>query len=612
MMIYNKITLTFPEKDEILFLHKYFSDSIIQIRLGVLFAAILYGAFGYLDSMIVPEHAKIFHIIRYYIVIPVALVVLLLSFINYFQKVWQLLVSIVVITGGVGISIMTMLAPENYSYFAGLILVILSGYFLVKLSFISATIGGWIMLLIFNLSALFYPQSSNVPIISYNFFFVCANLIGMVAGYNIEYYARRNFFLNSELDNEKLLIEVNNNNLEKTIKERTKELQISKEKAEESDRLKSAFLANMSHEIRTPMNGILGFSELLKTPELSGKDQQKYIRIIEKSGTRMLNILSEIVDISKIESGTMETRVKEAHVDNNMESVYELLKPEAETKSLNLSFNNSSQVIEPIIKTDGEKLEAILINLVKIAIKYTEKGSIEFGYNPMEINGNNFLQFYVRDTGLGIHKDRQEAIFERFIQADIIDIEARQGAGLGLSIVKSYVEMLGGKVWVVSEKGIGSTFYFTLPYNTESAENQVSQSVLPLSKEDSQINSKISELKILIVEDDETSGTYLSTILSNISNKLLYASSGIEAVKICQSNPDINLVLMDIQMPGMNGYEATQQIRKFNMEVIIIAQTAFAMAGDKEKAIKSGCNNYISKPINKAELLSLIQKYFEK
>ena len=161
-MIYNKITLAFPEKDEILFLHKYFSDSIIQIRLGVLFAAILYGAFGYLDSFLVPEQAKLFHIIRYYIVIPVALVVLLLSFNSYFQKVWQLLVSIVVITGGVGISIMTILEPENYTYFAGLILVILAGYFLVKLSFISATIGGWIMLLVFNILALFYPQSSNV------------------------------------------------------------------------------------------------------------------------------------------------------------------------------------------------------------------------------------------------------------------------------------------------------------------------------------------------------------------------------------------------------------------------------------------------------------------
>ncbi len=390
------------------------------------------------------------------------------------------------------------------------------------------------------------------------------------------------------------------------------ELIKAKEKAEESDRLKSAFLANMSHEIRTPMNGILGFSNLLNEPGLESEEQQAYIKIIQKSGARMLNILSEIVAISKIESGAVDLQIKQVNINKKMESVYELLKPDATAKSINFSLKNNLRLREPILNTDESKLDSILTNLVKNAIKYTDEGYVEFGYNPKEINGKTFLEFYVKDTGLGIRKDRKDAIFERFIQADIEDVGARQGAGLGLTIVKSYVELLGGKVWVESEMGIGSTFYFTLPYNTNPKEKSVDKNDLPSEKDSTQINPELSELKILIADDDETSLIYLSTIIKDITNNVLVASSGIETVKICQSNSDINLVLMDIQMPEMNGYEATKQIREFNNDVIIIAQTAFAMAGDREKSIAAGCNDYISKPIKKDKLLSLIQKHFNK
>lgn len=250
-------------------------------------------------------------------------------------------------------------------------------------------------------------------------------------------------------------------------------LQIAKEKAEESDRLKSAFLANMSHEIRTPMNGILGFAELLKEPKLNDKEQLEYIGIIEKSGNRLLNIINDIIDISKIEAGQVEVNIVESNINDQIEYIDMFFRPEFERKGLKHSFKNGLSANESIIKTDREKIYAILSNLVKNAIKYTNTGSIEFGYDIVRTQPGAaaqdqlFLQFYIKDTGIGIPKDRQKAVFERFIQADISDKMALQGAGLGLSISKAYVEMLGGKMWVESEPGSGTIFYFTIPYNSE-------------------------------------------------------------------------------------------------------------------------------------------------
>ncbi len=386
------------------------------------------------------------------------------------------------------------------------------------------------------------------------------------------------------------------------------DLTVSKEKAEESDKLKTAFLSNMAHEIRTPMNGILGFSELLQEPGLSDDRQQEYLKIIEKSGKRMLNIIDEIVEISKIEAGVMPIEIKDTVINEKIEFIYELLKPEAEARGLKLSVGNTLPQKAATIKSDGQKIYSILSNLVKNAIKYTDKGSVEFGYDVVETGHGLSLQFYVKDTGIGIPKDRQEAIFERFIQADIIDIQARQGAGLGLSIAKAYVELLGGKIRVESEEGIGSTFYFTLPYIFETERKNVDK-----TDWSSDIANNISEkLKILIAEDDKTSELLLGISVEKFSQEILKARTGIEAVEICRNNPDIDLILMDIQMPVLDGYKATHQIRQFNKNVVIIAQTSFGLSGDREKSIAAGCDDYIAKPVRRADLLALIQKYFMK
>lgn len=383
----------------------------------------------------------------------------------------------------------------------------------------------------------------------------------------------------------------------------------AKDQAEESDRLKSAFLANMSHEIRTPMNGILGFAELLKDPEISGQDQQEYIRIIERSGIRMLNIINDIVDISKIEAGLMTVSISETNINKQMEYIYTFFKPEIKEKKLQLSYTSPLPEQEVIIKTDHEKVYAVLINLVKNAIKYTPEGSIEFGYTlkPSNKLGNTAeLEFYVKDTGIGIPKEKQKAVFERFIQIETSEKRAFEGSGLGLSISKAYVEILGGKIWLESEEGKGTTFYFTIPYTLEPKKNSIPEKKPAAIKE----NNQIKNLKILVVEDDLISKLLLTKAVSKYSDTIYKASTGVEAVDTSLNNPDIDLIMMDINMPLMNGLEATKIIRQSNKEVIIIAQTAYGMSNDREKAIAAGCNDYISKPIDIDKLKELITKYF--
>lgn len=388
----------------------------------------------------------------------------------------------------------------------------------------------------------------------------------------------------------------------------------AKEKAEESDRLKSAFLANMSHEIRTPMNGILGFAELLKEPDLSGEQQSEYLSIIEKSGARMLNTINDIVDFSKIEAGLVEVNVLETNINFQINDIYRFFKPEAEARGLKISFNKSLPDDEVNIATDAEKLHAILTNLVKNAIKYTPKGFIEFGYKKTDSEPCQ-LEFFVKDTGIGIPQDRLEAIFERFVQADIYDKRALEGSGLGLSISKAYVEMLGGKIWVesreedISNNGNGfSAFYFTIPFVRFQEQGVNTENEVIETESQPEPYFEGSGLKILIVEDEEISDSVLTIALKDFSNEILHAATGIEAVETCRLHPDIDLILMDIKMPGIDGLETTRQIREFNKKVVIIAQTAYALRGDKTKTLEAGCNDYISKPIIKSELLRLLQK----
>ena len=405
-------------------------------------------------------------------------------------------------------------------------------------------------------------------------------------------------------------IAVNENVTDRKIAE--EELINAKLRAEESDRLKLAFLANMSHEIRTPMNGILGFTELLKAPDLTGAEQQEYIKIIEKSGKRMLNIINDIISISRVESGQIDVSISETDINEQLNYINCFFTPEANQKGIKLFIKKQLPAKYNFIKTDKEKLYAILTNLVKNAIKFTDEGIIEFG---CEKKGKN-VQFYIKDSGIGISDSKKNIVFERFRQANESISRTHEGSGLGLPISKAYIEILGGKIWVDSELGRGSTFYFTLPFQSEAEHDDEHEYEEKIEDESVDLKiaqeNKIKDLKVLIVEDDSISKLLITIAVKPFSKEILKVSSGIEAVEICRSNPDIDLVLMDINMPVMGGYEATNIIREFNKDLIIIAQTANGMQSDRDDAIAAGCTDYISKPINIKDFSALIQKYFNK
>jgi signal transduction histidine kinase len=381
-----------------------------------------------------------------------------------------------------------------------------------------------------------------------------------------------------------------------------KDLFKAKENAEESDRLKSAFLANMSHEIRTPMNGILGFSELLSEQGLTPEEQKTYADIIKKSAVRLLNIINDLVDIAKIESGQMEVTYGTTNLNEKIVDVYSLFKPEADKNGLKMTYLCGLPSEEAIIRTDGNKIVAILSNLLNNAIKFTPEGFVEFGYRKM----GEFVEFFVKDSGEGIRLDQHEVIFQRFIQGNNRIAKNHEGTGLGLSISKAFVELLGGKIWLKSDLGKGATFFFTIPFSAESSEKRTKNAA------DTLISAKNRpyKLKILIAEDDENSEILAEELVKDFSSKVLHAKTGAEAVELYRSNPDIDLILMDIKLPETDGYLATYQIRQISKDVVIIAETAFAMRGDREKAIAAGCTDYITKPISKNLFMELIDSYF--
>ncbi len=373
------------------------------------------------------------------------------------------------------------------------------------------------------------------------------------------------------------------------------ELIIAKEKAEESDHLKSAFLASMSHEIRTPLNAIVGFSNLIAENNSDPKFKS-YSEIVSKQNDLLLQMMNDIIEFAKVESQTITVNNDTFDLNEEIENIYLVhsVKCNGEVKLIR------ETPVEPlIINSDKYKINQIFSNLISNAIKFTKSGSISFGYELINKN----IRFFVKDTGIGIEKDKQKHIFKRFIKLD----EFSQGVGLGLSIVENIVKIMNGRVWLNSETGKGSVFYFTFPIEGElSGDKESDQSLMaPIA---TKTGLGLSNFTLLVAEDDESNFLVIKELLGDSNLMVIHAKNGKEAVDICKDNLTIDIVLMDIKMPLMDGHEATKQIKKLNPGLPIIAQTAYALPDDKEKAARAGFDAYITKPINKKELLETIHK----
>jgi len=371
----------------------------------------------------------------------------------------------------------------------------------------------------------------------------------------------------------------------------------AEQKAIDSDRLKTAFLQNISHEIRTPMNSIVGFSNLLKDKTISETDREQYQDMIAKSSDLLLNIVNEVLDISLIETGNITLNKKRILLNNLLEELYLSYRPMINS---NISFSVNKGLSDPLslILTDVVKVRQILYNLLNNAIKFTEKGHITFGYSLV----NNELEFFVEDTGIGIEQDFHDKVFERFSKIGQDNIRLYEGVGLGLAICQGNVNLLKGKIWIESESGKGSRFFFTIPY--EPIYNEETDVIRK-----SETNKSLNNITILVAEDDEINFLYIREIFKGTGAEILHAVNGKDAVEICHNNINIDIVLIDIKMPVMNGYEAIKQIREFRPDLPIIAQTAFALSNEMLKAFIAGSNDYISKPFKKEQLLALVSKY---
>ena len=391
-----------------------------------------------------------------------------------------------------------------------------------------------------------------------------------------------------------------------TLKNIQNELIDAKEKAEESNRLKTAFLHNLSHEIRTPMNGIIGFSNMLINPNLSREKQESYSQMIKSSTNQLLRIIDDIIEISSLETHLVSPEKEIINLNDLLQDLVSLFKMEAIKKDLPIIVTNGLSDKESQIVSDSSIISKILNHLIENAIKFTNEGTIMVGY----VKDANKINIYVKDTGVGISTENQKLIFERFSQEEKTLSRKHGGLGLGLSISKENARLLGGEIYVESEKGTGSSFYLSIPYIKPDPQEEIMQAIVEQPGKLS-VKEK-SSYKVLVAEDEDSVFIFLNEVLTEITDLefiVLHARDGNEAVELCDKNTDIDFILMDIKMPNMNGYDATRIIKSKYPTIPVIVQTAYATRADKQMAFDYGCDDYISKPIDEEKLKMIINKF---
>ncbi|MGM0648172.1 MAG: ATP-binding protein [Bacteroidota bacterium] len=408
-------------------------------------------------------------------------------------------------------------------------------------------------------------------------------------------------------------LEEHRKNLEKLVRERTIELLEAKEKAEESDKLKSAFLANMSHEIRTPMNAIIGFSSLLDDPELKPEELRYYIELIRNNGQDLLHLVDDIINLAKIEAGQQETNFSEFNLLEMMKELFSNFKTMEvkDKKKSSIDFKLNYNTPTEVLKSDPVKVRQIIRNLLSNAFKFTEQGAIEISVDQKD----NCLIISIKDTGIGITKEEQEIIFDRFRKASHSVDKIYGGTGLGLSISKGLSNSINGELLLTSEKGKGSTFSLKLPLEKSMPPNNDDAIALNSSQQSKKKTKNKKELpdwtgrKILLIEDTHTNYLYIRAALSTTGISLVHKETGEEGIECFKANSDFDLVLLDIRLPTISGFEVVEEMKKLRQNTPVIAQTAYAMKGDKEKTLTSGFDDYIAKPMSPNDLIQMIAKH---
>jgi CheY-like chemotaxis protein len=387
-----------------------------------------------------------------------------------------------------------------------------------------------------------------------------------------------------------------------------KSLQKAKKRAEIQEELKSSFLVNMSHEIRTPMNSIIGFAELIQNSD-NEEEKREYIEIIRSSGQFLLNIINDIIDISKLKSGVVNIKVNRVRLNDLIRELCKIYaSDERLRKGVEVKYKLPLDDEHAIVLSDSTRLRQILSNLLDNAVKFTNEGTITIGYEVLDspdTNKSNFIRFYVVDTGIGIPLSEQNMIFTKYHQ--VKNIDESMGTGLGLAIVEALVSKLGGKMLLKSELGKGSEFSFKLPCLWRSGEHK--SEIKPIDKI---ANPNFANHHILIAEDAEINYLFLINLLKKSNVKTSWAKNGKDAVEFVLEDPSVDLVLMDMKMPIMDGYKASSHIKSFNPKLPIIAVTAYAMDGDMEKAIVAGCDDYLSKPVDIHELFKKLDYFLNR
>ncbi len=722
MVKLKKPTLEFPDKrEEALFKRVFFRDSLPVTRVAILLAAVLYAVFGVLDAIFVSDFLRTFLIIRIGIVVPFLLLYLLLSFYNFFYRFWQLFLFLAFLISGVGIALMIALSPQNWSYYGGMMMIFMVGYFFIRLRFIWASIGGWLNLIIFNLLMYLLAEVDQQFFLAYNFFYASANLIGMFGSYYFEISGRRNFYLSRQLDQKQRDLETINQTLESTVESRTRELKENEEKyrlifeksplgvfhfnekwvitecndhfaniigsprhllegmhlkeladkritkaiekvlkgnkasfegeyktrgkegkanpvrilfapikrsiqtiggiglvedrsefiekqklekqiavAKESVNFKQKFLANMSHEIRTPLTGIIGMIDILSQTHLNN-EQMDYLSTLKLTSENLREIINQILDYSKIEAGRLSIKTRGFNfyeLINNAQKLYETLCPPG--VSLNLYIDPQ---IPEFIKADDHRVSQIINNLLNNAIKFTRKGTIDLMALPEKwlADGALLLRIEVIDTGEGIHPEKINKLFKPFSQLEGTENQYFEGTGLGLSISKELTDLMGGDIGVTSEEGQGSTFWFNFKAEKVSREDAKKSINFSTLKETGTLN-------ILYAEDKLINQKVVNLILTSLGHKVTIVKNGQEAVDKFEPG-NFDLILMDIQMPVMDGITATRKLKATYPNLPpVVGLSANAFEGDKEKYMNQGLDEYLTKPVKKEDFMLLLHK----